>query len=246
VWRKIINNFGKQKMNQQQIVKDIYEINKRVCFNLWNVANVNSKLNGLSPHLILPQRRSGEIRISEQEARVLYCSVLNNLNYFYSIETPTEDVYQQKGQTPMSAGSDLSIFINNGNTFEKVVNVEFKAHNPQVEKIRKDIEKLIRENISGNWFHTLKNIDSKTIPTLFNKFKDSFQKCSENITKKLSFVFCLCVLEKKWACIKEFSFDPSHDDLSAYINGFFDLEYSAAAKSTSVKINNLKGWTLIE
>ena len=233
-------------MNQQQIVKDIYEINKRVCFNLWNVANVNSKLNGLSSHLILPQRRSGEIRISEQEARVLYCSVLNNLNYFYSIETPTEDVYQQKGQTPISAGSDLSIFINNGNTFEKVVNVEFKAHNPQVEKIRKDIEKLIRENISGNWFHTLKNIDSKTIPTLFNKFKDSFQKCSENITKKLSFVFCLCVLEKKWACIKEFSFDPSHDDLSAYINGFFDLEYSAAAKSTSVKINNLKGWTLIE
>ncbi|MDP8263687.1 MAG: hypothetical protein P9M13_10365 [Candidatus Ancaeobacter aquaticus] len=232
-------------MNQQQIVKDVHEINKRVCFNLWNVANVNSKLNSLSPHLIFPQKRSGKIRISEQEARVLYCSVLNNLNYFYSMETPTKNVYQQKGQTPVSASTDLSMFINSGNAFEKVVNVEFKAHNPKVEDIRKDIEKLIRENIYGNWFHTLKNIGNKTIPTLFDKFKDSFQKCSKNITKKVSFVFCFCVLEKKWACTKEFSFDPSHDDLSAYINDFFDLKYSATAKSASVKINKLKGWTLV-
>ncbi len=69
-------------MNQQQTIKNIIEINRRVCFNLWNIANVNSSLSGLSPRLILPQKRSGEIRISEQESRVLYCAILNTLNYF--------------------------------------------------------------------------------------------------------------------------------------------------------------------
>jgi hypothetical protein len=58
---------GENQMNQQQIVRDILEINRRVCFNLWNVADVNSRLEGLSPRLILPQRRSGQIRISEHK-----------------------------------------------------------------------------------------------------------------------------------------------------------------------------------
>jgi hypothetical protein len=98
---------GENMMNQRQIVRDILEINRRVCFNLWNVANVNSRLEGLSPRLILPQRGSGDIRVSEQESRVLYCGILNTLNYFYSIETPTEELYQQKGMTPTSASSDL-------------------------------------------------------------------------------------------------------------------------------------------
>ena len=184
---------------------------------------VNSRLEGLSPRLILPQKRSGEIRISEQESRVLYCGTLNTLNYFYSIETPTEELYQQKGKTPVSASSDLSIYLNRRDKFEKVVNVEFKAHNPQKEHIRKDIEKLIKEEITGNWFHTLKNVDNRTIPTLFDKFKESFLNCSNIIKEDLSLVFCFCIIEKKWACQKEFNFEPDQDNLSEYIDNFFDL-----------------------
>lgn len=226
-------------MDQQQIVNDIYEINKRVCSDLWNLSNVNNKLSGLSPHLILPQKRDGSIRVSEQESRVLYCNVLNNLNYFYSIETPTEHTYQQTGDTPVSGSSDLSIFINNGQIFEKIINVEFKAHSQRNEAIRKDIEKLIREDLCGNWFHTLKNTNSGTFSKLFKKFNDSFQECSGHITNKLSFVFCFCVLDKKRAYIREFSFDPNHQNLSDYINDFFD--------PNCLSENNGKdGWTYIK
>ena len=202
-------------------------------------------MEGLSPRLILPQKRSGEIRISEQESRVLYCGTLNTLNYFYSIETPTEELYQQKGKTPVSASSDLSIYLNRRDKFEKVVNVEFKAHNPQKEHIRKDIEKLIKEEITGNWFHTLKNVDNRTIPTLFDKFKESFLNCSNIIKEDLSLVFCFCIIEKKWACQKEFNFEPDQDNLSEYIDNFFDLDYSATTRPSDICINDAKGWTLI-
>ena len=88
------------------IIKDVREINRRLFYELWNVAD-NSKLpTGLSPCLIFPKKRDEEIRISEQESRVLFCGLLNNLNYFYSVETPTEELYTQKGDTPQSALSD--------------------------------------------------------------------------------------------------------------------------------------------
>lgn len=35
------------------------------------------------------------------------------------------------------------------------VNVELKAHYCGIESIRKDLEKLIREDTTGVWFHTL-------------------------------------------------------------------------------------------
>ena len=232
-------------MDQKKIVRDILEINRRVCFNLWNIADVNSRLEGLSSRLILPQKRSGTIRVSEQESRVLYCGTLNSSDYFYSIETPTKELYSQKGMTPLSASSDLSMYLNRDDEFEKVVNVEFKAHNPRKEDIRKDIEKLIRERITGNWFHTLKNVDNRTIPALFDKFKESFLACSNMISRDLSLVFCFCIIEKKWACQKEFTFKPDQRNLSKYVDKFFDLDYSTTRKASDIHINDAKGWILI-
>ena len=233
-------------MIQEQLIKDIIEINRRVCFNLWNIASVNGHSSGFSPRLILPKKRSGEIRISEQESRVLYCSVLNNLNYYYSIETPTENVYKQKGISPVSASSDLSIYIQSGDEFSKISNVEFKAHNPNVEHIRKDIEKFIKENVTGNWFHTLKNIDNKTIHKLFDKFKNSFIECSDLICCRLSFVFCICVIEKQWACIKEFSFDPNNGNAIDYVSDFFDIGYFVNSSTPEVHVNDSNGWIVVQ
>ncbi len=149
------------------VMNDIFEINHRLSFNLWYLTDVKSNPQGLSPRLILPKKRSGEIRISEQESRILYCGLLNTSNYYYSIETPTEEVYQQTGKTSQSASSDLSLYGYDGKDFKKVANVEFKAHNPVTEQIRKDIEKIIKEGITGNWFHTLKSINRGTLPSLF-------------------------------------------------------------------------------
>ena len=210
-----------------ELIKDIFEINRRICSSLWDIANVNSISRGLSPRLIVPQKRNGDIRISEQEARVLCCGILNTLNYYYSIETPTVEVCQQTGSKPVSASSDLSLYREKNDQFDKIMNVEFKAHNPAQEHIRKDIEKLVRESIPGNWFHLLKNVDSKTIPVLFGKMKESLFQCESFLYKtELSIIFCFCVLEKSWACIKHFYYNPAEKKFPEYIDTFFKLEYS--------------------
>jgi len=230
------------KRMEAKLINDIAEINRRLAFNLWYLANVKSTPQGLSPRLVLPQKRSGEIRISEQESRVLYCGILNTLNYYYSIETPTEEVYQQTGQIAISASSDLSIYVYEKD-FQKVANVEFKAHNPDEKQIRKDIEKLIREGIPGNWFHTLKNIDSGTLRSLFQKFINAFTNLS-NIAgnNSVSIYFCFCVLEKKWACAKHFLYDSSQGDLASYAEEFFNLRYFV--KSRRIQVQEENGWQI--
>lgn len=186
-------------MNKKEIpdiVKDLIEINRRLSYDLWNVSCFNKKPSGLSPRLIFPVKRTNkEIRISEQEARILYCNILNNLNYFYSIETPTNETYQQTGNTPLSALSDLSIYRYIDSELKKVANVELKAHNPATKSICKDIEKIIREEKDGNWFHVLKNIDKATLPSIFYKFIYSLKEHSDK-GSKISILFCICVLEK--------------------------------------------------
>ena len=233
-------------MSVQEIAltEDVFEINRQVCSSLWNIAHVNETARGLSPRLILPQKRSGDIRISEQEARILYCGILNPLNYYYSVETPTKEMYQQTGQTPISASSDMSLYLENEERFDKVMNIEFKAHNPGQEQIRKHIEKLVRENIPGNWFHLLKNIDSRTIPVLFEKIKKSFLQCENSVKNtKVSIVFCFCVLEKSWACMKHFYYEPTKGNFQTDVNTFFNLKYSV--KSGKIEMEQLHNWNIM-
>jgi len=219
------------------VIEDVIEINRRLFYDLWNISDVTGSPSGLSSRLILPKRRSQDVRISEQESRFLYCSLLNNLNYYYSVETPTEEVYRQKGLTHQSAASDLSLYVYKNNKFNKVVNVEFKAHNPSKEHIRKDIEKLLKEKIHGNWFHTLKNIDSRTLPVLFAKIADSIKTHRELVSdRQTSIVFSFCVLEKKWACLNRFTCDSSIQNFDKYVNDFFEFEYSIKDKEIKVRL----------
>jgi hypothetical protein len=167
------------------------------------------------------------------------------LNYFYSVETPTEKLYSQKGQTELSASTDLSIYTFEDNKFEKLMNVEFKAHNPAKEHIRKDIEKLIKEDIPGNWFHLLKNIDSKTLPSLFEKIADSLKMhFSDSEKRELSIVLSFCVLDKKWACMKHFQYDrPSHN-FDEHVDDFFNLKYAISAGA--VEVSHKAGWKIFQ
>ena len=243
-----------------KVSNDMMEINRRLFYDLWNVADVSSLPSGLSPRLILPAYREEDgdterrIRISEQESRFLYCSQLNALNYYYSIETPTKEKYVFSGKKPRSAASDLSLYVLADGTdateqdtsarpkaFRKVANVEFKAHNPPCENIRKDIEKLVQERVAGNWFHTLGNIDSKTLTSLFEKMSVSLKKHRRDIREAgVSIVFAFCVLEKKWACLKHFLFERPQGDLNAYVDEFFRLEY--AIESGKVTVENKRHW----
>ncbi len=285
------------------LINDLFDLNKGLSFNLWDVPNITAQPGVLNTHIVWPQKRNGVIRISEQEARVLYCNLLNQSSYYYSIETPTTMVYTQTGNTLLSANTDLSLYEYVGNKFNKIVNIEFKGPNSNGESIRKDIEKIIIEGITGNWFHTISNIDGGTLPSLFDKFINSFQiwfkindgtiknlqnKISnnklENIKtlhhkglsekdlmvfllqkefdkeeikmvmnyahafnklpqdKEISILFCFCVLEKKWACIKHFDYKPSLHNFNTYVQDFFKLDYSI--KSGIIQMVNPYGWSL--
>lgn len=229
--------------NMPKVIEDLKEINRRLSYDLWNVSFFGEETLGLSPRLIFPQKRKRNEddesikRISEQEARILYCNILNNLNYFYSIETPTKESYRQTGSTPLSALSDVSIYRYVNGSFEKLANIEFKAHNPTTKNISKDIEKLIKEDIEGNWFHILKNINSGTLASVFNKFITSFDEYKDKRSEKC-ILFCFCILEKKFSIIKEYFYKPS---LSKKIK--IDVENFFSMSKTDVS-NNIEGKTV--
>src|SRR5512138_943596 len=110
--------------------------------------------------LIFPTRRDGSPRISEQEAKLIFVQHLTvDKQYHFSVETPTAETYQQKGTTPLSARVDLTLF---GEDRKPIAHIELKAHNPQLEFIRKDLEKLLREKTTGCWFHTLERLGRST------------------------------------------------------------------------------------
>ena len=120
----------------------------------------------------------------------------------------------------------------------------YKAHNVEFEKIRKDIEKLVKERIAGNWFHTLKNIDRGTLPSLFEKWSAALKSCAPLLSQPekgwyndISLIFCVCVLDKQWACTKQFFYQSAlqtQQSFDQYIEEFFQLEYSTTRDEMTI------------
>ena len=105
--------------------------------------------------IIFPKYSNEDTRLSEQELRFIfvekfnqYCGA-NNLNWFYSVETPTKYKYLIKNQeTPhkVQAGekgqSAMIDFVIHNDKFERFALIEFKALNPKEADFAKDFEKL--------------------------------------------------------------------------------------------------------
>jgi hypothetical protein len=198
-----------------RLIHDLLEINRRLSFELWHITPLNERASGLSPRMLLPAQVNGEVRIGEYEPLILYCGLLNNLNYYYLIENPSE----------MTATSDLNLYEVRNDTFKKLAGIEFKAHSPGKEIIRQDIRKLVRDNITGNWFHILEDIDSETLKSIFSKLTAALKSYSDNLGENpISILFCFCILARKWTCIKHFFYDKSRGDFSSYVDNFFDLD----------------------
>ena len=214
-------------------------LNKILANYLWKMASEDNslKLSNFSPKLVAPLKRDNKPRISEQEARFLMCLILNNLNVFYSIETPTKETYKFKGKSKRSASTDLTLFELKGDKLYRIFNIEFKAHNPKEKDLSKDIEKLVKENINGGWFHLFKNVDSKTLVTIFEKMKEAFNhnRIFESLKKEIIFAFC--VLEKRWLCQKILK--PRMD-----IESFFFLDYKV--RKNNIIINDINGWEIFQ
>jgi hypothetical protein len=210
-------------MMEYDIIRDLFEINRRISLRLWHVAHFDGQPTGMSPRLIFPQK--GVVsRVSEQEAKVLCCNVLNDLNYYYSVETPTQEVYRQTGDVPIRARSDVSLYIPSAIGFQKVANMEFKAHTPPHEHFAKDVEKLIRERMTGNWFHILRNVRSNTLPDVFAKLRGAFLRDSQTVSgmETISIVFSVCILSKRVVYMRHFCYEGTCHSYEDYVRRFFD------------------------
>ncbi len=172
--------------------RKLIELNQEVAKRLWAISE-GSQIISEKPKLIFPIKRDQSVRISEQESRVIFCQLLEKSCWYYSIETPTQQEYQQKGKGYRSGGSDLSLYTSSSPD-SKIVNIELKAHNPPKEHFKKDFEKLIREGLDGMWFHTIYNVDRGTMRSICRKIVSSFEDLKSNFKstdKTLLFAFCI-------------------------------------------------------
>lgn len=174
-------------MTTDRLFEYLLEVNQEAAKELisaYHKGNGNSKL-------VFPKLRAPEqIRVSEQELRFAFANLLENnslnyLNLYYSVETPTEELYSfsnEKGN-PRSASTDMSLYTkdiseflelnskcdNTPKEFYKLLNIEFKGHNPEETAFAKDIEKLLCENIHGAWCHIIENSNKATLNSIKNK-----------------------------------------------------------------------------
>lgn len=232
-----------------ETVEDLKEIGKKLGVDLFNMCNYSDAPSVVSPKLIFPNK--GDVtRFSEQEARTLYCNILNCSWYHYSIETPTEETYQLTGISGSRASTDLTLWLANQMPMNRVANIEFKAHSSDRDSINKDILKLSKELPVGGWIHLLKNMDSKTLEVLFRKFEESFLKNGYAVqngydftSKDISIVFCFYVIEKKAGFIKHFNWAKG-GNLKTYVQQFFDIDY--AIINQKVELVDANDWDFIE
>ena len=168
---------------------DVREMAVSVAESLWGVYHRRDD----SPSLILPMTRDGTIRVSEQESKILLSHWLERQGIPYSIETPTVECYQQKGETPQSARIDVTVYRSR-NPGDRILNVELKKGTADDEAFRKDFEKLLRERTDGLWYHTLDKANSRTWSTIEDRIRNAFQIEREHLeaaNHSLSFAFCV-------------------------------------------------------
>ncbi len=162
-------------------------------------------------------------KIREPEATHVLAIVISKNNIHFGLEVPTKKKYKFKGKSPRSASIDLAIEPDG-----KQINVELKEG--QNETLKKDFEKLLREDVEGGaFFHILKNSDSGTLPSLFNKYKNAYNKLI-NVEGKKSKWFSLFIFIKE----KKKCFWKTFDDITKISLEEFDKN-KFSEESTSFK-----------
>jgi len=150
-------------------------------------------------YLIFPEKRFGVRRVSEQESRILVTQWLQRASLSYSIETPTTKTFIQQGVTAQSALTDVTVY-SQGDGAKRELNIELKAGQPGVESFRKDLEKLLQEQIPGMWFHTLVTASPNSWKALYRKIERALASLEvrfydEFDTATHSIYFYFCVLD---------------------------------------------------
>lgn len=224
-------------MLTEDLIEDLTQLNRNLMSLLWQMADSRTVPPPQAPRLIFPVLRNGMRRISEQEARALFCDLLRQqTKYYYAVETPTTQKYMQSGMLELSARTDLALFRVHGSELACVANIEFKAKNPTLANFTKDIEKLIREKVTGNWFHLLDNENKGTLPSVFQKFTRAFEANQLYVGHDIDILFSVCVLQTGRAFLKRMQYKHGGSDYIPFIHDFF----SSLNSWQAVSLENLR------
>lgn len=207
--------------------------------------------------LIFPVKNGGDDRISEQELRFLFVEEFkkeysaDSNKLYYSVETPTVNKYKFgkdfnfiTGGTGRSASIDMSVYKNVENSYNRILNIEFKYDNVPILNIGKDILKLRYEKQNGVFIHLLKNTGSGTLYNsnergkgVFNKYKESFKKfeCDDWSSNDKSIQLVIISLEQNALIYNKIKKDSNLDVIFDFDDKFGDI--------TEVKERN--GWKTV-
>lgn len=180
-------------------------MNRNDLINLFREASkrLSEKPDGCG-NLIYTQKTDNKSKIREPEGKFVIANVLSDKKISFGIEVPTNKTYrftQEKGKIQRLARTDLSI-LTNGNQ----INIELKEGQPNINKIEKDFEKLLREEVSGvAFFHILQNSNSRTLRALLDKYKKAYiNKLGVKEKKSKWFVLFIFIKEKQECNWKSF------------------------------------------
>ena len=153
--------------------------------------------------LIYSKTRDSSKRISEQEAKILFCHILLEKNVAFSVETPTIGTYSFTGNTKMSGRLDLCIYKKEKHKYVRSNCIEYKAHNKS-KAFRSDIEKLLCEKGDNYFVHILRKVDNgtlykssaQTIETpVINKYINTIKNLKDSKEIRFdSLTFYICIL----------------------------------------------------
>jgi hypothetical protein len=190
-------------------LSQIHSLCRRTDERLWQVFRSSQSVSTApADGLVFPGYRSGGgLRVSEQEARQLFCRELDSGHQFaYSVETPTERRYDGRSAAfvvpengGMSARLDATLYRADRS---RVLNVEFKAGSAGTSlggAATKDLIKLLAEPCDGLWFAVLQTTsDSALRSVLATAWRTVVESASGgSISPNLPtvLVFHICVLD---------------------------------------------------
>jgi hypothetical protein len=198
--------------------------------------------------LLYPKKRSGDVRISEQELKILFCAELVNTNKIFSVETPTVETYSFTGTDCKSGNIDVCIHDFQCKKFTRINNIEFKAHNGNY---RRDFEKLIGEEGNNYFIHVLPSINNRTLfnkkiktrKPVINKYIEAIELVysdAKKPNKYKSLTFYICIL-KPFVLLRNV-IDKKNENCMTKIKDKLELNYSV---KKDIFTSDKKNWTAI-
>ncbi|MFC1524420.1 hypothetical protein ACFL6N_06475 [Thermodesulfobacteriota bacterium] len=148
----------------------------------------------------------------------------------------------------MSAQTDLAIHDEKG---LRICNVEFKSKGVSIAAdkhfpIYKDLQKLLREQVWGVWFHLLESVDNSTINKLLNVMTEQACKVLQNHRDDIDsrgLTIHICVLKHGFSIQRDLIIQNDIKFIPDEIRLLLRLGHSVS-RSKLISVDDQNGWHL--